>query len=230
MALLGNFELQIDVDAVLRGQGADPLLIRDRRPALVKLAEQAIAEGMPLIEQSVVYKSFQVQEVRHERLIFAGGEQLKGEMIAHQLAKARQVYVLVCSIGTSVEQYADELWNSSPIYSLALDGLGSAAVEALANAACRHIEDLADGLGWKCSIPLSPGMENWSVEDGQPQIFHLLRADPPPVTLTTGYVMRPRKSLTMVLGIGAEIDITGRTCDFCSLREVCRYQVTEKLS
>ena len=124
MPVLENLELTIDADAVMRGQGADPAVLRLRRPALANLAEQALQEGLPLIEPSVIYKTFPVQEVRHERLIFAGGGQLSGKLIAHHLAQARLVHVLLCSIGDSLERYAAEVWSSSAVYSLALDGVG----------------------------------------------------------------------------------------------------------
>jgi hypothetical protein len=44
------------------------------------------------------------------------------------------------------------------------------------------------------------------------------------VHLTPGYLMIPQKSLTMVLGIGADMKSSAKTCDFCSMRETCRYQ------
>ena len=157
MPVLENLELQIDADAVLRGQGADPAILRLRRPALVDLAEQAIQEGLPLVRPRVVYKTFEVQEVRHERLMFADGGQLAGKLITRHLAQARQVHVLLCSIGATLESFADEKWSSSAVYGLALDGVGSAAVEALANAACRHLEDQALEQGWKSSITSQPG-------------------------------------------------------------------------
>ncbi len=224
MPILENLELHIDADAVLRGQGADPVVLRARRPALANLAEQALQEGLPLVEPCAVYKTFQVQEVRHERLIFAGGGQLSGKLIAQHLAQARQVHVLLCSIGSSLERYAEAAWNSSTVYSLALDGVGSAAVEALGNAVCRRLEDQAAEQGWKSSIPLSPGMIDWTVQEGQPQIFQLLKGESHVVSLTSSYIMLPRKSLTMVVGVGPDLSITGRTCDYCNLRDVCRYQ------
>jgi hypothetical protein len=224
MPVLENLELQIDVDAVLRGQGADPAVLRARRPALVNLAEQAIQEGLPLVEPRVTYRKFLVQGMRHERLMFEGGGQLAGKLIADHLAAAREVYVLLCSIGSSLERYAEETWSESSVYSLALEGTGSAAVEALANAACCHLEELAAEQGWKSSIPLSPGMLDWSVEQGQPQIFSLLEGEPVEVKLTPSFIMVPRKSLTMVVGMGPEMATGGSTCDYCNLKLVCRYQ------
>jgi hypothetical protein len=224
MPLLEKLELQIDEDAVLRGQGADPAALRARRPALAQLAGQAIQEGLPLVEPRVVYKLFDVQDVRHERLLLSGGGQLGGKLIVQHLAQARQVYALLCTIGDSLERYAEEVWSSSAVYCLALDGVGSAAVEALANAACRRIEDQAALQNWKSSIPLSPGMVDWSVPEGQPQIFRLLEGEPLAASLTPSFLMTPRKSLTMVMGVGPDLAIAGRTCDFCNLRDVCRYQ------
>jgi hypothetical protein len=36
--------------------------------------------------------------------------------------------------------------------------------------------------------------------------------------------MIPQKSLTMVMGIGVEMNSSARTCDYCAMRETCRYQ------
>ena len=213
-----------DVDDVLRGQGADPAVIRERRPALALQAEQAIQEGLGLLEPRVVYRTYQVAGVRHEGLELEGGSKLKGKLIAQHLAQAKQAHILVCSIGSLLEQYAQEMWADSPTYSLALDGVGSAAVEALANAACRRFEDQAFEHGWQASIPLSPGMIDWPVDEGQPQIFQLLQGEPLEVMLTESMIMLPRKSLTLVLGVGPEMATGLRTCDYCSLKEVCRYQ------
>ncbi len=224
MLNLEKLNIELDVDAVLRGQGAEPAVLRDRRPALVQLAEQALQEGLPLIEPQVVCKELEVKGVRHERLLLEGNGQLSGKLVAQHLAKARKVYVLLCTIGSSLEKYASEMWSSSATYSLALDGVGSAAVEALANAACRNLEVLAQEHGWQTSIPLSPGMVDWPVVEGQPQIFRLLEGEDIPVQLSPGSMMIPSKSLSMVVGAGADLSTSGRACDYCNLREVCRYQ------
>jgi hypothetical protein len=44
------------------------------------------------------------------------------------------------------------------------------------------------------------------------------------VTLTDGGMMIPRKSVSLVLGLGKDVRAEGRACDFCTLRETCRYQ------
>lgn len=224
MGLLQNPELVFDVDAVLRGQGADPSILRARSPGLARVAEQAIQEGRPLLQPKVYFKEIEVAAARHERLILADGGHLGGRLIVQHLAKAKKVYAILCTIGEALEKRISELMPSNMVYALALDGVGSAAVEALANSACRRFEEQVAAQGMQSTIPLSPGMVDWPVEEGQPQIFRLFESEPMDVRLTPSYLMIPRKSLSMVLGIGHEMSAMGRSCDYCTLRETCQYQ------
>ena len=217
-------DLNFDVDAVLRGQGADPGAIRERSPRLVDLAERALEEGSPLLEPITLYREIEVRALRHEKLVLNDGVTLSGELISEHLGPADRVVLILCTIGRDLEARASEMSTDDIVYGLALDGVGSAAVEALANAACRYFEDQADQQGLQSSIPISPGMVGWPVEKGQPEIFEILEPAQINVQLTEYGLMMPRKSLTMVLGFGQTMKTAGRTCDFCAMRETCRYQ------
>jgi hypothetical protein len=224
MELQQNLDLIFDVDAVLRGEGAEAHVLRARSPALVKVAEQAMQEGSSLLRPKVIYQEFAVKGVRHERLLLNGGQTLESKLLVQHLAAAKALCIVLCTIGEALETRVSRTWVSNTVYALALDGVGSAAVEALANAACRYFEKQAAEKGLQVSIPLSPGMVDWPVEEGQPQIFRLLGEAGAAVRLTPSYMMIPRKSLTMIMGIGAEMKSAGRTCDYCAMRESCRYQ------
>ena len=67
-------------------------------------------------------------------------------------------------------------------------------------------------------------MIGWSVEEGQRQLFDLLDASAIGVELTEGDIMLPLKSLSMVIGLGGDLGVKGRTCDYCTMRDVCRFQ------
>ncbi|NJD57785.1 MAG: hypothetical protein C3F13_04805 [Anaerolineales bacterium] len=224
MELHLNLDLAYDVDAVLRGQGADPAVLRARRPALVEIAERARQESLSLLAPRVVYREYTVAGVQHERLLLGESKRLESSLLARQLAPATKVIILLATIGDELEECVSKIWEADMVYALALDGAGSGAVEALANAACRYFEKKALEEGLQASIPFSPGMVNWSVAEGQPQIFELLGEDGSIVSLTPSFVMIPRKSLTMVMGLGTNLDSSGRTCDFCTMRATCRYQ------
>ena len=224
MPIWDTQKLDFDVDAVLRGQGAEPLAIRQRSPRLVELAERALAEADSLLEPRTLYLELDVETLRHERLVLKGGGTLSGNLIAEHLGPAKRVIIILCTIGEALETHAARVSQDDIVYGLALDGVGSAAVEALANAACKHFEDQAMELGYQSSIPISPGMVGWPIDEGQPEIFEILKPDQVNVRLTEYGLMMPRKSLTMVLGLGDTMKTGGRTCDYCAMRETCRYQ------
>jgi hypothetical protein len=224
MELKQNLDLIYDVDAVLRGQGADAAVLRARRPGLVTVAEQAMQESFLLLHPKVMYQEYAVEGVLHEHLLLEGGQKLSGRLVAQQLGAANKIIVILATIGIELEEQVSRIWDDNVVFALALDGAGSASVEALANAACLYFEQQATQEGLQASIPFSPGMVDWSVSEGQPQIFSLLGEAGKIVQLTSSCIMIPRKSLTMVMGIGAEVKTSGKTCDFCLMRGTCRYQ------
>jgi hypothetical protein len=217
-------DIDIDVDAVLRGQGAQPKAIRKRNPRLVEIAERALEEGYNLLEPAILYRELNVKALRHEQMVFENDLTLSGRLVSNHLGPAEQVVLILCTIGETLEAHSSEVSRDDLVYGLALDGVGSAAVEALANAACKHFEVQANALELKSSIPISPGMVGWPVDEGQPEIFAILEPAQVNVSLSEHGLMTPRKSLTMVMGFGTEMQTSGKTCDYCAMRETCRYQ------
>jgi len=223
MPVLTDWALELDVDQILRAQGADPGTIRARRPALVGLAERALEAGQPMLQPKVAHARFTATGLRHERLTLDGGA-LEGPLIRQHLGAAEQVIIMVCTIGEAVDAEISRQMEDDPAFALALDGVGSAAAEALAGQACHRFEQEAIDRNWRASLPLSPGMVGWPVEEGQAQIFALVDAGEAGVRLTEGGMMVPRKSLSLVLGLGSRLEAAGSACAFCTLHETCRYQ------
>lgn len=221
--LLEDWTLELSVDGVLRGQGADPGILRARRPALVAVAERAIEAGKPFLQPRVAYARFQVAGLQHQRLMLDGG-MLQGALIAQHLGSAEQVILMVCTIGEAIEAEVARCMEKDPPFALALDGVGSTAAEALTSLACNAFEREAIDRGWHASLPLSPGMIGWPVHEGQAQIFRLIDASEAGVRLTEGGMMVPRKSISLALGLGANLQASGSACEFCTVRHSCRYQ------
>jgi hypothetical protein len=224
MTILDKWDLRLDVDVVLRSQGADPAAIRKRSPSLVESTERALEEGNPLLQPRVIARRLLIEDLHHEWVKLEGDGRLTGELLAQHMGGAQEAAIVLCTVGEALERRAADVSKEDAIYGLALDGVGSAGVKALANAACALFEEEATEEDSQVTIPLSPGMVGWPVEQGQPQIFDLLDAGEIDVRLTEGMMMLPRKSLTFVLGIGKELIAGGRTCDYCSLKATCRYR------
>ena len=217
-------DLNITVDGVLRGQGADPDIIRTRSPRLVDIAEKALASVIEKLEPEVLVMEFKVSSFKHNSLELEGGKKISGPLATGHLVGASYITVAVCTVGSKIDGYASEVMDDDIVLGLAIDGVGSAAVESLANAVCHDIEVKAADEGYQTTIPLSPGMIGWSVEDGQPIIFDLINTEEIGVSLTPYYLMNPRKSLSMIIGVGPNISSGERICDYCAMREPCRYQ------
>jgi hypothetical protein len=224
MPFLTEIEVDVDVDKVLRGMGGDPDRLRARRPQLVEIAEWAIEEGNLLISPAVSYSQFRVETLSHERLSLKDKRYLTGPLITEHLAPAREVIPILCTLGPHLEEVISRLILEDAVRGLALDGFGNAAIEVLANHVCFLMDQKAQESGCTTTIPLSPGMLGWPVEVGQRQIFSLVDGASIGISLEESLMMRPRKSLSMVVGIGESLLVKGRTCDYCSLKDTCRYQ------
>jgi hypothetical protein len=232
MPVIKEWTLELNADHILRAQGAEPAAIRARKPGLVEIAEWALQEGRPLMQPTVLFQEIRVQGLKHERLELENPENpeirrgLTGSLIAQHLGPAEHIVVLVCTIGETLENIAAELMTTDPLLGWAMDGLGSAATESLATMACNQIEASAAEAGKQTTLPLSPGMIGWPVDRGQEQIFALLGDKPAQIgiKINSSSMMTPRKSLSMVLGVGTNVGNTGRTCDYCSVSSTCKYQ------
>jgi len=217
-------DLKLTADNILRGQGADPEVIRSRSPKLLEIAEKALEQAGDMLQPEVLVVTYPVAKILHDRLDLENGTRISGPLVSEHLIGAEQITAVICTVGPGIDVYAAEVMQEDIVLGLAITGVGSAGVEALANAVCKEIEDEAAENGFQSTIPLSPGMINWDVEEGQPLIFDLADPSQIGIDLNTELFMLPRHSLSMIIGIGPDINAGKHICDYCSMRESCQYQ------
>ncbi len=224
-----DFTLHLTIDDILRGEGADPSAGSGQRPelahkkrlALVEAASVAEHLGFTRLKPVAAVHEAKAIEHRHEQIFLEDGKKLTGALVARHLAGAERAAAVVCTIGPGLEKLAAE--QKDLVLTLALDGLGNAAVEMVAQQVCQRLGERAQAAGLETGTPLSPGEPDWPVDVGQSQIFSLLGQNPAGVRLTDGGMMVPKKSVSFVLGIGqnmAKADV----CELCSMNERCRYR------
>jgi cobalamin-dependent methionine synthase I len=216
--LLTNWQLQVNVDDVLRGQGAQPEILRSRRPMLVRLAERALSDALPYAQPRVAYRLWDVKAIGHERILLEQNLSLTSPFVIKHLAKSRQVAALICTIGSQIETLSSQAMQDDPPYALAIEGVGAAAAEALGVAACDYFSRQVAEQGWHVTLPLSPGMDGWPTDEGQSQIFQLADGKEAGVELTTSSIMFPCKSVSFVLGLGPDVVAQDETHDYCAYR------------
>jgi hypothetical protein len=210
----------LTVEDVFRAQGANPAAICARRPALAEMTQEAIALGLQKAQPVGWVKELAVLSTQHNRMTLQDDHTLTGELILSQLAGSRSVAFVIASLGTEIDRQINESMQADTALGFALDTVGSILAEILAGHFESQIRADAAGSNQTASLPLSPGLIGWPVDEGQPQIFKVLQPDRNLIQLTASAQMIPRKSISFVMGIGCP-ESGGTTCDFCDLKERC---------
>jgi hypothetical protein len=188
--------------------------------------QAALAEARALVQPAAVWDVFPIRETRHEHVLLVNGVKIGGGPVTRVVGGASNLIVAVCTAGPAIERRASELQRSKEMFrAMMLSDLGSGAVDAVRQQLCHWLEEDATRRGLRVSVSLSPGESEWSVRD-QPAIFSLLDTRPIGVSLSPSLVMSPIKSLSLIMGIGAQsMGVEGGSnCDFCTIRDRCTYR------
>lgn len=225
MHILRDFELSFDEQAYveLHGERFARLIAR---PGIRERFESVLAEAPSVFEPAACYDSFPIAEYLHERVRLANGARIGGGPVVEVVHGAEEIVVAVCTVGPAVDDRLAEYRDADEGFQMVvLDELASWAVDQVRQQLYRRFEAEAAERGWRVSAMLSPGESAWSVSD-QPALFGLLDASAIGVTLTDSCMMRPMKSLSLLFGWGSQpMGVEGLTnCDFCTLKDRCRYR------
>lgn len=227
MTFIHDLNITFSLNHVLRMQG-----VRDTSEPPKKVMELLeelfeIVDRDCLLESAVAYDSLPVRVTEHERIFFKGEISLNSPLLSKRLGKALEIVIMVCTIGPHLEKKVTDYFNQgNRLRSILLDGFGSAAVESLAQEACRIIREQAELRGYETSSPLSPGMLDFPLSE-QWAICKIVHAEQIRVSLTQTAMMVPRKSTSMVMGIGLRMPTwtKAEACKTCPLRHTCRFRV-----
>lgn len=165
-------------------------------------------------------------------VIEAGVLPVPGESLAKHLEGCGQMVVMAVTLGHEVDRLITETQGSRIAMGVVIDSGASVLAEMAAEAATERIRQEIAGRssdGNRDGSPLfmtgrfSPGYGD-SPLDMQKQVLELLDAERQlGITLSAGFMMRPSKSITAIMGL-ADHPVTGRlaTCAECVLRDKCQ--------
>ena len=180
-----------------------------------------------LLEPAIAYEIHKISKVGHDRVSLESGAVLHGSILPSVFLEAEEMAVVVCTIGPRlVDQVTDYFSSDEPLRGLLLDDIGSAAVGSLVAEACRLISHEASRRGLQASSSLSPGGVRFPILE-QWRLFELVPAGEIGVKLTSSGLMTPRKSNSMVMGIGQQMKTwtKAEACARCNLSKTCRYRI-----
>ena len=195
------------------------------RPSIKSIARELMKRKEEWLNPVLAYSIYSVLKATDGSLEVGEGKRIGGPAVASSLKKAREIAVIVCTIGRQLEDQIEEYFKAGDsLRGFLLDGLGSAAIDSLGNASCKLIESEAASHGYVTSSPLSPGMQGWEIQE-LPALLQLAPAEEIGVSITSGGMMSPRKSIAMVIGFGRDMPRRNHIefCESCNLRDTCRH-------
>jgi len=199
------------------------------RPEMKSLILELLAsvKQAHLLEPAVAYEIYSVTKISHNQLCLEGNTVVPGPLLPSLLPEAKELAAVVCTIGPRLEKQATDYFNQDePLRGVLLDGIGSAAVDSLTQEVCKFMAGEASSRGYQVSSPINPGMPGLPITE-QWQLLKMVPARKIGVSLTSSGIMVPRKSTSMVMGIGPQMKTWTRTevCAHCSLRKTCPYRI-----
>ena len=221
--VLEGLPLRIDREEVLRFQGYKKGL-DGPTDAVLGLFDEALALGETLMAPRVIYRAVPMT-ARSADLIEAEGERLHIPQINRLWGPLEAVGAGICTVGEPIEARVHSLFAEREFpLAVMLDSVGSAAAESLAE----YVNDLlcqrALPERLKVTNRISPGYAGWDTAE-QAKLFRLCPGAPIAVTLNAACFMTPVKSISFLVGIGAEarVDHYFTQCRRCWMRD-CAYR------
>ena len=222
--VLSEIPLQIDRDEVLRFQGYKKGIDLPSGDVLA-LYDAALAEGESLMRPRVVYGAVRVTAQTDHLIHLSKDTELRIPEIRRFWGRIEAVGVGICTIGDALEERSRRLFESRDFpLAVMLDSVGSAAVECLAEWANDSLCQVAIPERLKVTNRISPGYAGWPVEE-QRLLFQLCPGALAGVSLNDSCLMIPLKSISFLVGIGAEarVDHYFAQCRRCWMAD-CAYR------
>ena len=126
---------------------------------------------------------------------------MEGSSIRKHLAGAERVVFLAATIGEAVEDAVTRHFDEgSYAHSVLLDAAATTAVEQACDACETMLRPQFAKEGFTMRWRFSPGYGDWDIH-AQPELLRLSHADVIGMSLTESLMLRPRKSVTAVIGL-----------------------------
>lgn len=218
MPVFRSVDLRADVAGELSGAGGRAARARER---LRVEAMRTAREGC-LVEAAYAYRIVPLDRAPTP-MLHAGGEVLYAPRLLPPSGRLTALACVVCTLGSLIEQRVRALFaERRPSLAMALDELANDLLFEVTRRAqdCLHADVARRGLSMAGELrPGDPGL----ALDAQASVLRLAGADAPGVTVDDRLLMHPRKSTSMVLGVGIDLPPANWSrCDDCPKRATCR--------
>lgn len=149
-----------------------------------------------------------------------------GKIIVNMLKGSEQFLFFIATAGPGPEQLSKSLMvEGQYLEGFLVDLIASALAEAAAQNVHDDIKKTMAQSGLLITNRYSPGYCGWDVSEQQ-KLFGLFPKGSCGITLTESSLMTPVKSVSGLVGAGAEVKFRDYTCEICSMKD-CSFRRTK---
>jgi hypothetical protein len=192
--------------------GSEPSFVPEMvEPLLDEAPEHVTAGGC--------YSIFEIVEIKiPQGLIFHNSGSIRcGSKIARQISGSDSFALFVATAGNTFDAWIKSKASGGDVLTEYLcSSIGSVIADKVADAIQEKIDELALSEGKGITNRYSPGYCSWNIRE-QRAIFDLLPAEKIGVTLAPSFLMKPIKSISGIIGIGANKLPGAYMCDMCNM-------------
>ncbi len=146
-----------------------------------------------------------------------------GRQVCGYIKESTQVALFLCTAGEDFTRLTNQLNEQGDIMeAYILDAIGSLTVEKAMDKVQDNLKTDMNLQGLKISNRYSPGYCNWPLYD-QKTLFELIGENPTDIQLNDSCLMTPRKSVSGIIGIGANLKHHEYGCAICT-NTTCIYR------
>lgn len=148
-----------------------------------------------------------------------------GKIIASCMRKAESIAFFIATAGVEFEALQKRLHEEGDIWNNFLaDAIGSEIAEATVRFVADELDRSVKPNGLNISNSYSPGYCGWTVKEQQ-KLFSLFPPKPCGVSLTDSSLMLPIKSVSGIIGLGAEVEKEAYSCDICTMKNCYKKRI-----
>ncbi|HWQ50193.1 MAG TPA: hypothetical protein VN369_00195 [Terriglobales bacterium] len=150
-------------------------------------------------------------------VVRAGELELRSADLAKALAGCQSAILFAATVGPMADAARERAALQSPARAVALDAVGTAAVEAWCDRLCEGFKQGCEGRGLAVRPRFSPGYGDLALHVQRPLLALLDAPRKAGISLTGALLMTPRKSVSAIVGVGEKGCTARKTgCAECS--------------
>ena len=140
-----------------------------------------------------------------------------GKIIPKMLRNSQNYAFFLVTAGPELENLARSLMTEGDyLDGYIVDLLASELVDSAADQIQEQVRNLAEQRSMQITNRYSPGYCSWNVDEQQ-KLFSLFPEGCCGISLSESSLMNPVKSISGIIGLGAEVAFRDYTCEICSM-------------